>query len=396
MLLCQKHLFSLPEDAHYLNCAYMSPVSKAVEEAGIAGIRGKRSPAGIGARDFFETAKSVKQLFAGLINAPANAISIIASASYGMATVAKNLPVTAGQEIIVVGEQFPSNVYPWMRLATKTGAKVRIISAPENVTSRGRRWNEQILEAISKKTDLVAMGNVHWADGTLFDMEAIGIRCRDVGAAFVIDGTQSVGALPFDVAQVQPDALVCAGYKWLLGPYSIGVAYYGPRFADGVPLEENWITREGSENFGGLVQYRDAYQAGADRYDVGEKSNFILLPMLRQALQHLQTWQIPRIQSYCAALTKDLCKEARELGFKLEDEDWRASHLFGVRVREDIPMERLMNAISRANISVSIRGNAVRISPNVYNDEADISALREVFRTVTQNKTGTTAVGASG
>ncbi len=395
MLPCQKHLFSLPANAHYLNCAYMSPVSKAVEEAGIAGIRAKRAPAAIGANDFFETTASVKHIFADLVHAPTSSISIVPSASYGMATVARNLPLETGQEIILAGEQFPSNVYPWIRLAGETGATVRFISAPEDGKSRGRRWNEHILESISTKTGLVAMGNVHWADGTLFDLEAIGTRCREVGAAFVIDGTQSVGALPFDVEKIKPDALVCAGYKWLLGPYSIGLAYYGPKFAGGMPLEENWITREGSENFGGLVQYRDAYQPGADRYDVGEKSNFILLPMLQQALLHLQNWQIPEIQKYCSALTSNLCSEVQELGFMLEEENWRAAHLFGVRVRKDIPMERLTSAISEANISVSIRGTAVRISPNVYNDETDISALREVFRSVAQNKTGTTTVGAS-
>ena len=336
-----------------------------------------------------------KKDFANLIHASADAISIIPAVSYGMATVAKNLHLTQGQEIIVVDEQFPSNVYPWMRLAKESGCSLRIVSAPEVDVARGQTWNEQILEAIHPNTGLVALGHVHWADGTLFNLEAIGARCRDVGAAFVIDGTQSVGALPFNVETIRPDALICAGYKWLLGPYSIGLAYYGPRFEDGIPLEENWITREGSENFGGLVQYREAYQPGADRYDVGEKSNFILLPMLRRALLHLQEWQADRIQNYCEHLTRDFCQEVQELGFKIENDSWRAAHLFGVRVREDVSMERLMDALRKANISVSIRGTAVRISPHVYNSEEDIAALSEVFHTVAQNKTGYSTVGAS-
>ena len=85
-------------------------------------------------------------------------------------------------------------------------------------------------------------------------------RTHEVGAQLVIDGTQSVGALPINVQELQPDALICAGYKWLMGPYSIALAYYGPYFDQGEPLEEGWINRYGSEDFTNLVQYQDRYQ----------------------------------------------------------------------------------------------------------------------------------------
>ncbi len=380
MLACQKELFSLPNDVHYLNCAYMSPLTKAVEAAGVAGIQGKRVPTTIKPAHFFDTARETKAIFADLVNAPPASISIVGSASYGIATVAKNIPLSPHQTIVIAGEQFPSNVYAWMRRAEETGAKIKTVEPPADSENRGARWNEAILEAITPETAVVAMAHVHWADGTLFDLVAIGARAREVGAAFIIDGTQSVGALPFDVAEIQPDALICAGYKWLLGPYSIGLAYFGPRFMDGVPLEENWINRENSENFGGLVSYTPNYQPGATRYDVGEKSNFILLPMLHQALLHLQEWGIPSIQTYCADLTKSFCEEIKTLGFAVESPRWRAHHLFGIRVREDLSMERLMSAINRANISVSTRGTAIRISPNVYNDAEDVNALLQVLK----------------
>ncbi len=400
MLACQKEQFSLPDDAHYLNCAYMSPVSKAVEAAGLQGIQAKRVPASIKPDDFFQTVAEIKTSFGHLVNAPASSISIIPAASYGIATAAQNVPLERGQNIVIVGEQFPSNVYSWMRKADACGASLRIVSAPElsssdTSTSRGKVWNSRILESIDSRTAIVAMANVHWADGTLFDVNAVAQRARDVGAVFIIDGTQSVGALPFDVAAIQPDALICAGYKWLLGPYSIGAAYYGPRFSKGIPLEENWITRKGSENFGGLVQYEKDYQPGAERFDVGEKSNFILAPMLLRALEHLKEWKIPEIQSYCRRLIAPFCQEIEHLGFSIENSDWRADHLFGVRVRKDIPMERLMNAITEAKISVSIRGTAVRISPNVYNTEEDMAAISEVFSSVAKNPAAINMEGQS-
>ena len=381
MLTCQKHLFSLPDDVHYFNCAYMSPLARRVEAAGVAGMQRKRVPATITPTMFFDESNTARRLFAELVNAEAQRIALIPAASYGIAMVAHNLDVQRGQNLVVMHEQFPSNIYTWRRLAQETGAALRTVRPPEG-PHRGERWNEHYIEAIDADTALVTLGAVHWADGTRFDLDAIGRRAREVGAAFVIDGTQSVGALPFDVQRLQPDALICAAYKWLLGPYSIGAAYLGPRFDDGVPLEENWIGRLGSERFGELVNYQEAYQPGALRYDVGERSNFILVPMMVAGLEQVLEWGPTPIQTYCEALTRDLLQEAQALDFVIEDEAWRSAHLFGVRVPEHLSMDRLGEELARRNVSVSVRGDAIRISPHLYNDDADIEALREALHAV--------------
>src|SRR6056297_2448766 len=288
---CQKHQFSLPEGHHYLNCAYMSPILKSVEEAGKKGIEQKRAPWKVTPEHFFRDSDRLRSLFAQLVNAPeSNRIAILPSASYGLSTVAKNLPRDTSKKIIAVGEQFPSNVYPWMRFCDETGSELQIVSAPADFDERGRKWNRKVLEAIDSETLMVAIGNIHWTDGTLFDLKTIGQKAREAGAYLVIDGTQSVGALPFDIQEIQPDALICAGYKWLMGPYSIALGYFGSRFKEGVPLEEGWLDRKGSEDFAGLVNYVDEYQPGAIRFDVGERSNFILVPMMIKALEQLLEW----------------------------------------------------------------------------------------------------------
>lgn len=379
MLKLQKHLFSLDDDIIYLNCAYMSPVSKQVEAAGLTGIQSKRSPQRIKPPHFFEAADQVRHRFSTLINAEAQSIAITPSASYGIATVAHNTPIAASQNIVVLSEQFPSNIYSWKRLAEQNGASLRIVEPPSVSKRRSEQWNQRILERIDTQTAVVAMPHVHWADGTLFDLEKIGKRARDVGAAFIIDGTQSVGALPFNIQTIQPDALICAAYKWLLGPYGIGVAYYGPRYADGVPLEENWISRKDSEHFGGLVKYKEEYQPGVVRFDVGGRSNFITLAMLDAALKHIEEWGVQAIQEYCSALTEESVYTLRNEGFWIEEAEGRASHLFGIRVREDIAMERMIEAIHAARISVSIRGNAVRISPHIYNTREEMDVLTEIL-----------------
>ena len=382
LLECQRHLFSLPEDVHYLNCAYMSPLLRSVEEAGIAGIRRKRVPSEIVPADFFTERDRVRALFARLINAPdASRVALVPAASYGLAAVARNTRLERGQNIVVVEEQFPSNVYVWARLCREAGGELRTVRRPASLGA-GAAWTERVLEAMDSATAVVAMPQVHWTDGTRFDLLRIGERARELGAALVIDGTQSVGALPLDVQAIQPDALVCAAYKWLLAPYGTGVAWYGPRYDDGTPLEETWIAREGSEDFRSLVRYRDAYQPGVVRYDAGGSPNFILVPMLAAALEQVLAWTPEAIQAYCAALTRELLEEAAELRFGVEEEGWRAPHLFGLRMPAGVDLARAHALLAERRISVSLRGSALRVSPHVYNDERDIDALRTALRAI--------------
>lgn len=374
-LTCQKDAFNLPSDLHYLNSAYMTPLPRAVEEAGVRGIIRKRNPADMGPEDFFRESEELRRLFARLVRAPdPNSVAILPSVSYGIGVAARNTSLATGQNVVLLHEQFPGNVYGWRRLAWETGAEIRMVQPPD-AGDRGRLWNERILEAIDSDTGVVALAPVHWTDGTAFDLAAIGARAREVGAALVVDGTQSVGALPFDVQALRPDALIVAGYKWLLGPYSMGLGYFGQRYLDGLPLEETWIAREGSENFQGLVDYRGGYQPGAIRFDVGERSNFILVPMLAAGLRLLLEWQPERIQAYVRGLTEGLVTRVRELGFALEEEPWRVGHIFGIRMPAGLELGRVKGALDAEKVSASLRGSALRVSPNVFNDEEDVARL---------------------
>lgn len=379
MLTCQKHLFSLPDSVTYLNCAYMSPQLKSVEAAGREALRRKSQPFLIQPEDFFTTVAEVKRLFAELIQLDEpGRVAVIPSASYGISSAARNISLRPGEEILVTGEQFPSNFYPWKRLADEHGGRLKVVSAPRS-GHRTQAWNEAILQSITARTRVVALGHVHWTDGALFDLPSIRERSREVGALLIIDGTQSVGALPFSVAELQPDALICAGYKFLMGPYSIGLAYFGPSFDEGRPLEENWINRLDSEDFKGLVNYRDAYQPLAGRYSVGEQSNFILIPMQLEALRQLLAWQPARIQAYCRNISDPAVERLLELGALAEPAERRCGHLFGVRLNDRFDEQKLAEAFQRRSVYVSLRGSAIRIAPHVYNETDDLQALTQCF-----------------
>lgn len=375
---CQRSKFMLQRKHAYLNCAYMSPLMKKVEKSGIEGIKKKRKPFHIGTEDFFHETEHLRKLYSKLIsNDEPERIVVIPSASYGLANVANNLPFSEG-EILLVDEQFPSNVYPWLRLKEK-GFTLRTIS-PSDSEKRGQSWNEQILTAITSSTKVVAIGHVHWSDGTLFQLEQIREKLDTVGGLLIVDGTQSVGALPFSIEKIRPDALICSAYKWLMGPYSIGLAYYGSVFDNGIPLEENWINRKDSHVFSKLVEYESAYRESALRYEVGEHSNFILIPMLYQAIKQIMKWQPENIQAYTKELMGDAIPAIKELGYSVEDEAFRGNHLFGIRPTKVTEQKKLMDSFRKNRVSVSFRGDAIRISPHVYNDEMDVRKLLNALK----------------
>jgi len=383
MLTLQKDKFKLSEEVTYLNTAYMAPLLRESERIGIEALSKKCTPYEYTGSDFFEPTKKIKHLFAQLIDAPTpQNIAIIPSVSYGIATVANNIKLKPGDEIIVIGEQFPSNIYSWKKIAKQANAVIKIVSAPNSINNRGKVWNENILAAINEKTALIAMSNTHWADGTQFDLKAIRQKLNEHNALLIIDGTQSVGALPFSVNEIKPDALICAGYKWLFGAYGLGMAYYGEYFNNGIPIEENWINRLDSENFAELVNYQDEYEPGAQRYCMGEMSNFNLLPILTSAIEQLIEWKPENIQDYCYHITKKAIEDLRNLGCFIEEDTYRSKHLFGVKLPANIDIEKLKVEFDKNKIYVSFRGEYIRVSTHLFNTEKDMEKLVDCFRDI--------------
>lgn len=380
MMDCQRHLFSLPDGTHYLNGAYMSPQLKSVEAIGIENLRKKSIPFQITESDFFSGKDLVRGRFAQLIKAPdPQSIALIPSVSYGIANVVRNISFTKGDKVVLLHEQFPSNYYSWKQLE-RQGVELVTIKPPAVSAGRGANWNEAILDAIDDRTKVVALPHVHWADGTLFDLKAIRKKTTIYDALLVIDGTQSIGALPFSVAEIQPDALICGGYKWLLGPYSLGVAYFGPSFDLGTPIEDNWMNHLGSEDFSSLVNYNESLKPKAVRYDVGESSNFILVPMLAEALRILLDWTPQSIQEYAAMITYEGIEQLRACGHFVESEDYRAHHLFGVYLKDPIQLEHYKKRLLDNGIYVSYRGGAIRVSAHVYNQAHEFELLANCLK----------------
>jgi selenocysteine lyase/cysteine desulfurase len=376
MIPSQRHLFDLPDGVAYLNCAYMSPLLKRAAAAGAEAIARKCQPWTIAAADFFGDSERARALFARLLGATVEDIAIVPAASYGLAIAAANLPLGPGERVLVLAEQFPSNVYTWYELAGRAGGEVLTIERPWDGD-----WTAAVLAGLDERVRIAALPHCHWIDGGLLDLALIGERCRETGSALVLDVTQSLGALPFDLAAIRPDFLVCAGYKWLLGPYSLGYLYVAPQHQDGRPLEQNWIAREGSEDFARLIDYRARHQPGARRFDVGERSNFALLPVSIAALEQLLAWGVEAIAASLAARTTAIAERAATLGLSSMPADRRAGHYLGLRFPEALPAQ-LPEQLAKEQVYVSLRGDSLRVTPHLYNNEADIERLFTVLRAV--------------
>lgn len=372
-LPCQRHLFEIPEEVVYFNCAYISPSLRAVREAGERGVRRKSTPWLVQPSDFFTESEAARSAFARLIGATPADVAIVPSASYGIETAARNLPAGPGQEILVLAEQFPSNVYPWRALAERSGARLRTVPRDD-----AGGFTAGLLAAIGPATAIAALPHCHWTDGTLIDLEAVSAALRRVGAALVLDVSQSLGALPLDLARVQPDFVACAGYKWLLSPYSVSFLYAAPHRQAGEPLEHNWIARAGAEDFRGLVAYRDEYAAGARRYDMGERANLCLMPMALAALEQLLDWTPEAVAASLGAINRRIAARLAEAGAACTPEAGRAPHFLGVRLPGGVPAD--LNArLAAANVHVSVRGDSLRITPHLHVTAEDEDRLCDVL-----------------
>ena len=373
MIPCQRHLFDLPREVAYLNCAYMSPLLDAAVGAGVAGLRRKARPWTLSPADFFDEPERARALFAQLMRADADGVALVPSASYGVATAARNLPLRAGQRVVTLADQFPSNVYSWREAARAAGAEVVAVE-----TDTASDATEAVLAAIDARCAVAALPQVLWTTGARLDLIRIRAALDEVGGALALDLTQSAGAMVCDFGAVRPDFAVAAAYKWLLGPYATGFLYVAPQHRDGRPLEETWIGRAGSEDFAGLVDYRDAYQPGARRFDMGERANFALTPALISALEHLVEWTPAAIEETLGAMTATIAGRVRALGLEPTPDHLRGPHYLSLALPAGAPAD-LPAKLAAREVFVSQRGRSLRVTPHLYNDAEDVDRFVEAL-----------------
>ncbi|HZQ89240.1 MAG TPA: aminotransferase class V-fold PLP-dependent enzyme [Gaiellaceae bacterium] len=372
-LSCKRSAFDVPPEIAYFNTASLAPQLYAVRAAGVAALERRARPWAISAEDWFSDIERLRALFARLVGGDAEAVAIVPATSYGFAAAARNLPLAPGVRVLVLADEYPSGIYTWRDAAQRSGAEILTV-----VREPGQGWTEAVLDALDERVAIVSVPNVHWTDGSLVDLPAVAAHVRELGARLVVDGSQSVGAMPIDVAEVRPDFLVTVGYKWLLGPMSLGFLYVAAEHRDGEPLEQNWISRAGSDDFGALVDYRDEFQPGARRFDVGQRTKFEIAPMAIAALEQILDWGVPRISASLAHVTGEIARRSGALGFEPPSDRERAPHMLGIRLTRDA-QSRVIAMLAEKRCYAAPRGSSLRISPHLHNDAGDVERLIEVL-----------------
>lgn len=366
-----RHLFFMPGDIAYFNTSSMAPNLRSVHRAGEEALDRVRRPWEISAEAWFRDVEALRDGFGRLIGADAEAVAFVPSSSYGLAVAARNLRAEHGDEVVVLAEEFPSNFYTWQRFCQRTGAMLVEVERDEHLG-----WTGSVVARISERTRIVAVPHVHWTNGAMLDLETVAGAAHDVGAALVVDASQSLGALPLDLGAVKPDYLVAVGYKWLLGPLGFSYLYVAEARRGGEPIEENWINRAGSESFSSLVDYASAYRAGSRRFDYGEHTGFTLVPMASAAIHQLVEWSAEGVGSALSAVTGEICRRAEGLGLQVPSGPERAPHLIGLEVPQETAL-RLDGQLEKRGVIASVRGNALRLSPHLHVTHDDIDRLIE-------------------
>ena len=375
----QRELFDIPDDVAYFNCASLAPQLRASAEAAALALTRRARPWTIASDDWFTGAEERRSLFARLAGLDPEGVALIPATSYGLAVAAANLTARPSQRVLVLAEDYPSNRYTWQRFAGRTGASLVAVERQE-----GETWGEAVLEALDERTAVVAVLATHWTDGGSVDLAAIAGRAREAGAALVVDASQALGAVPLDLAAIRPDYLVTVGYKWLLGPFALGYLYVAERHRDGVPLEENWISRLGSEDFGALTDYQDRYQPGARRFDVGQRTHFETTPMAVAALRQLLDWEVPRIAATLGQVTGRIQRAVEAIGLSLTTRD-RVPHMLGIALPAPA-RAAVAGALAEAGVLAGVRGSSLRVSPHLWTTDQDVERLVDALTKATDGR----------
>lgn len=379
LIKSQRHLFDVPSEIAYFNCAYNSPQLNKSRTKLHIGVDSKSHPWERTPKSFFDDAEKIRQLSSDIFEGDSDGFAVIPSASYGIGTAARAIEphLQAGDKILIIAEEFPSNVLPWRRTARETGAEIITVPTPGD-----GNWTNSILNSIAGNVKVVAISTCHWTNGAHIDLLQISNECRDNNSYLVVDATQTLGAMPFSMEKIQPDFLVAAGYKWLLSPYGFSLLYVSESWRDARPLEETWLARESAENFAGLVNYQDTYMPGARRFDVGEKCTATILPGAVAALEQIKEWGVENISDSLNLINKRIALHLEQLNFSLPDESLRCPHMFGAILPNHYKGNLVAELLSR-NIYISQRGNAIRFAPHLHVNEYDVEQLLEALEDLT-------------
>ena len=376
MLPSQRDKFDVPREVCYLNAAAWSPLPIAAQQAGQAGVLRKGKPWLLDRDLQHSMHERTRRAAAALINADPQDVALISSVSYGVATAGKILDIPKGSRVLVLEEDHVSPVLEWLSRAPSQGFSVDTVRRPADGD-----WTAAVLEAIARPgapVALASISSVHWSDGGLVDLARVGAALKQKGAMLLVDATHHAGVIAIDVKQLDPDVLIFPTYKWTLGPYGRAFAYIAKRHQGGVPLEQTGFGRVGISSESSPYMRDLSYRADAGRFDMGERDHFITLEMASVGMEYLAALGIDAVTARLKALTGGLAARLAGLPVRILPERVRAPNVLCLEFPSGM-QDGLVARLAEQGVHAAARVGRLRISPHVYNDEADLDRFAAVL-----------------
>jgi cysteine desulfurase/selenocysteine lyase len=360
----------------WLNNCGISPPPGPVVTAMETHLRAYAERAVLGVPGEHEVHATVRRRLAALLGAEPDELSLIHNTAEGLTFISHGLELAAGDRILLLENEYPSNVYPWQHWRERG---VALDFAPLAATPDA--FLAGLTAAIGPRTRVVSVSAVHWCTGMPLPLEAIGALCAARGIDFVVDGAQGAGLVPLDVRRLGVTAMAFSAWKWLLGPLGLGVLYVRRERLAGLrfPFKGTGSVVD-DETY---LPYRDALKPGTDRY-VLSTPNFNDWVYFDASLAYLERLGFPAVMARIRALASHLAGRLREAGFALTEDAFPGEGtgiLAASKPGHDA--RALVAALGREGIVAAARLDRVRLAPHVYLLPAQLDAVADRLAALT-------------
>ncbi|HEU4452853.1 MAG TPA: aminotransferase class V-fold PLP-dependent enzyme, partial [Longimicrobium sp.] len=362
--------------APYLNAASVGPLPERARRAVEAAVFRRSSVHDLRGDDFEPTLERARAAAARLIGAEPDEIALQPNTTYGINLAAHVLPVERGQRIVVSGQEFPANVYPWMRLERDGRARVTVVPAD----ALGRPDEARIREELDRGDVAVfALSSVQFATGWNADLADWGRYCAERGIFFVVDAIQSLGQVPTDVRAAGVDILAAGGQKWLCSPWGTGFAYVRRELVQRVePDVVGWTAMRSAADLTDQCGYAYDLLESARRFEVSTQPWHDFAGFTR-AVELLLEVGVERIRAHVLGLLDPLVDWLRETGAGDIVSDLDPARRSGVFAFRPAGPAAAFRALHRAGIVCTLREGSVRLSPHLYNTPDDVRAVIDLM-----------------
>jgi len=365
------------EGVTYLNAALQGPMPLAAAREAEAVLEWKKHPYRLADSAYFDLPDRIREKVARIIGGRAEEIAVTTGASSGLAAVAAGIDWKPGDEVLVGRGEFPAHRSTWLRYEQAGKLRVRMVLPRGHFISA-----DDYIECITPQTRVVSASFVRFDNGARLDAARVARACEKVGAALILDLSQCAGAMTLNVRELGATMAVASGYKWLLGPYGTGWFWIASEWIERLPLGAVYfLALEGARDFHALPTDNPRPAPGARRWDSAETANFTNLAALDSSLDLLLRTGVGAIGRYVDALVAEIIDGLPRTNCVLASpaERERRGPYVCVSARDPQDTPALYERLRAAQISVSLRENALRIAPYIYNTPEDIARLLQVL-----------------